>query len=49
VTDQTLQIGEKDLWICAQARERNLILVTADEKMDRIRQADPTVRLRQIN
>lgn len=49
VTDQTLQIGENDLWICAQARERNLILVTADEKMDRICQADSTVRLKQIN
>lgn len=49
VTDKTLQIGENDLWICAQARERNLILVTADERMDRIRQADAAIRLMQIN
>lgn len=49
ITDKTLQIGENDLWICAHARERNLILVTADEKMDRIRQADSTILLKQIN
>jgi predicted nucleic acid-binding protein len=42
-TGQTLQVDENDLWMCAQARERNLVLVTADAKMQRVSQADPTV------
>jgi predicted nucleic acid-binding protein len=45
VTGEKLQVDENDLWICAQAREHNLILITTDEKMvDRISRADPVVR-----
>lgn len=32
-TGERLQIDENDLWICAQAREVNLILITTDKKM----------------
>ena len=43
-TGKKLQIDENDLWMCAQAKERNLILVTADEKMrKRVSKADPSV------
>lgn len=44
-TGQTLQVDENDLWMCAQARERDLVLVTADKRMARISDADPSVRL----
>ncbi|MGA8381479.1 MAG: PIN domain-containing protein [Stellaceae bacterium] len=44
-TGQRLQVDENDLWMCAQARERNLVMLTADRKMDRIARADPLVRL----
>lgn len=45
-TGKQLQLDENDLWMCAQARERNLILVTGDGKMARISNADASVRLR---
>ena len=46
-TGKKLQIDENDLWMCAQAKERNLILVTADGNMkDRVSKADPSVRFR---
>ncbi len=44
-TGQHLQVDENDLWICAQAREHDLILVTADHGIRRIAQADPAVQL----
>jgi predicted nucleic acid-binding protein len=44
-TDQKLGIDENDLWMCAQAKERDLIFVTADGRMKRIPDADPDVRL----
>lgn len=44
-TGEKLQVDENDLWICAQAREHNLILVTADAKIERIRKADPALQL----
>ncbi len=44
-TGQRLQVDENDLWMCAQARERNLIMLTVDRKMDRIERADPLVRI----
>lgn len=47
-TGQALQVDENDLWMCAQARERNLVLITADAKMERISKADSSVRLRII-
>jgi tRNA(fMet)-specific endonuclease VapC len=42
---QKLGIDENDLWMCAQAKERDLIFVTADGRMKRIPDADPDVRL----
>jgi predicted nucleic acid-binding protein len=45
VTCKILQIGENDLWMCAQARERNLVLVTADGRMERISKADAKVKI----
>ena len=46
-TGEKLQIDENDLWICAQARENNLVLFTTDEKMiTRISKADPSIRFR---
>lgn len=47
-TGQTLQVDENDLWMCAQARERNLVLVTTDERMKRISNADQMVRIQVI-
>lgn len=47
-TGQILQVDENDLWMCAQARERELIMITADAKMDRVSKADPRVELRII-
>ena len=44
-TGQKLAIDENDLWMCAQAKERDLIFVTADARMKRIPDADPEVRL----
>jgi predicted nucleic acid-binding protein len=44
-TGQILQVDGNDLWICAQAREHNLVLLTGDRKIDRIGRADPLVRL----
>ena len=44
-TGERLQVDENDLWICAQAREHNLILVTADAKIERIQRADPALQL----
>jgi predicted nucleic acid-binding protein len=47
-TGQILQVDENDLWMCAQARERNLVLITADARMSRVSHADTAVRLQII-
>lgn len=47
-TGQALQVDENDLWMCAQARERDLIMITADAKMDRVSKADARVKLQII-
>ncbi len=44
-TGQKLQVDENDLWMCAQAKERDLVLVTADDHIRRIADADPEVQL----
>lgn len=44
-TGQKLGIDENDLWMCAQAKERDLIFVTADGRMKRIPDADPDLKL----
>ncbi len=47
-TGKKLQIDENDLWICAQAKERNLTVVTADRRMNRVSNADRDVRLHMV-
>lgn len=42
---QRLQVDENDLWMCAQVKERDLILVTADDHMRRTADADSEVQL----
>lgn len=42
---QRLQIDENDLWLCAQAKERSLTLLTADGGIQRIADADSEVML----
>ena len=42
---QRLQVDENDLWLCAQAKERLLTLLTADGGIQRIADADAEVRL----
>jgi predicted nucleic acid-binding protein len=42
---QRLQVDENDLWLCAQAKERALTLLTADSGMQRIADADAEVTL----
>lgn len=44
-TGKKLAIDENDLWMCAQAKERDIIFVTADRRMKRISDADPEVQL----
>jgi tRNA(fMet)-specific endonuclease VapC len=43
-TGKALGIDDNDLWICAQARELNLTVI-ADDKMNRIKGADPLVKI----
>lgn len=42
---QRLQVDENDLWLCAQAKERSLTLLTADGGMQRIADVDAEVTL----
>jgi predicted nucleic acid-binding protein len=44
-TGKALAIDDNDLWMCAQVKERGLILVTGDGKMRRIADADADVRI----
>ena len=44
-TGQKLQIDENDLWLCAQAKERNLVLLTAEKKINRIKAVVPRIRI----
>jgi predicted nucleic acid-binding protein len=47
-TGRALNINERDLWMCAQAKERNLVLVTIDTKMKRISAADVSVQIKEV-
>jgi predicted nucleic acid-binding protein len=47
-TGQVLQVDENDLWMCAQVRERDLVMITADAKMERVSKADARVKLQII-
>jgi predicted nucleic acid-binding protein len=43
---KTLQVDENDLWLVAQAIERNRLLVTTDAKLaDRFKPAIPELRI----
>lgn len=44
-SDKRLQIDENDLWIAAQAKERDLTLITNDRDMEVFREIDPEIRL----
>ena len=44
-TGKQLQIDENDLWVAAQAKERDFTLVSGDEDMLRLSQVDATVRV----
>ena len=48
VTGARLNVNENDLWICAQAFERDLVAVTCDRDFERVRQAEPRLRLQLI-
>lgn len=40
-----LQIDENDLWICAQAKERDLIVITGDVDIRQLTAVDPELRI----
>ncbi len=40
-----LQIDENDLWIAAQAKERDLVIITGDSDMRILASVDPEVRI----
>ena len=44
-SDKRLQIDENDLWICAQAKERDLVVVTGDIDIRRLSSFDPDLRI----
>jgi predicted nucleic acid-binding protein len=44
-SDKRLQIDENDLWICAQAKERDLVVVTGDVDIRRLSSFDPDLRI----
>lgn len=44
-TAKKLQIDENDLWVAAQAKERDLTVISGDEDMSRLTQVDPALRV----
>jgi predicted nucleic acid-binding protein len=40
-----LQIDENDLWICAQAKERDLVVVTGDVDIRQLSSLDPNLKI----
>jgi len=48
VSGKKLQIDENDLWLSAQALERNLILLTTERKILRIREANPDLEIERV-
>ncbi|MEX0809124.1 MAG: PIN domain-containing protein [Dongiaceae bacterium] len=43
-TGKQLQIDENDLWVAAQAKERDFTLISGDEDMVRLSKVDSTIR-----
>jgi tRNA(fMet)-specific endonuclease VapC len=49
VSGQSLQVDENDLWLVAQAIERNYVLVTTDQRLaNRFQPAVPDLRVRLV-
>lgn len=46
-TGKALMVDDNDLWICAQAREMNFVVV-ANDKMQPIRDADPQLKFLRV-
>lgn len=44
-TTKQLQLDENDLWICAQAKERDLTIISADADFRAFTAADPDIKL----
>lgn len=44
-TGLRLGINENDIWICAQALERDIWMVSTDSDFDRVREAEPRLNL----
>lgn len=44
-SSQKLQVGENDLWIAAQAKERDLTVITCDDGLRVFQQADSDLKL----
>ena len=42
---QRLQIDENDLWICAQAKERDLVVVTGDADIRQLASVEPDLKI----
>jgi predicted nucleic acid-binding protein len=40
-----LQVDENDLWICAQAKERDLVVVTGDTDIRQLASLDPDLKI----
>lgn len=44
-TAKRLQIDENDLWVCAQAKERDLTVVTGDDDIRQLALLDPDLKI----
>jgi len=48
-TGKRLNVNENDLWICAQGFERDLVVVTCDRDFERVKLAEPRLKLQLIH
>ena len=48
-TGLRLGVNENDIWICSQALERDIFVMSADGDFERIREAEPRLRLILLN
>jgi predicted nucleic acid-binding protein len=44
-TGLRLGINENDIWICAQALERDIFVISTDSDFERVREAEPRLKL----
>ncbi|HBI18446.1 MULTISPECIES: type II toxin-antitoxin system VapC family toxin [unclassified Brevundimonas] len=47
-TGARLAVNENDLWICAQAHERDICVVACDHDFERVQAAEPTLKLKLV-